>query len=73
MAVVLCIHTATGLRYFSSWKSRLVTAWSIAGAKLFGPRDSYGVGTWERRLNKKGYVVERITVRAELPSPYEAP
>ncbi len=63
-AIVLRLHTPTGVRYFSNWKVRLVTAWSIAGAKLFGMQDTYGLGTWEKRLQARGYWVERVIITA---------
>jgi hypothetical protein len=59
-----------GDRFFSDYKNkRVLTAWSLAGAKLF--LDGSGVKTidyYEEVLHKKGYKTERKLVRLVLIS-----
>jgi len=58
-----------GERFYVSHKGgRLVTAWSLAGAKLFGPWDSYGLGTTEAALRKKKREAVRVTVCLAPPA-----
>jgi hypothetical protein len=51
-------------RYFSNFgpSGRLQTAWSLAGATLFGREDK--IVAVEKRLNQKGYTAERVNVCA---------
>ena len=61
-AIILMI----GHRYFHGFskRRRLTTAWSLAGAKLFGTWDIQGIEKAERTLAAKGYVVTRCLVEA---------
>ncbi len=51
-------------RYFSEFgPARMVTAWSICGAKLFGAGDTFTIGKVEKRLEKLGKEWTRVRVR----------
>ena len=49
-----------GERYFNSYKKkRILTDWSLAGAKLFRPTDTIDIEKAEKILQAKGYKTER--------------
>lgn len=64
-AVVIQVTTSEGnIRYFSSKKfSRIVTAWSLAGARLFLPDRTEEMEKIEKELVKRKLKVERKTVQ----------
>lgn len=60
-AVVLKV----GNRFFRAFKNRRIqTAWSLAGAKLFGNWDELNISKTEKLLKEKGYISTRILIEA---------
>lgn len=52
-----------GERFYNSYqKKRILTAWSLAGAKLFLPTDKKGIEKAEKILHDKRYKTERKIV-----------
>lgn len=51
-AIVILVND----RYFHAYKNkRIVTAWSLAGACLFRPTDTFQIEKAENQLKNKGY------------------
>lgn len=63
-AIVILVHTPRGWRYFYRWgrKGQVLTAWSLAGAALFGPWSREEIEAVEVRLAAKGYRSSRAEV-----------
>ena len=52
--------------YVETGKKRISTAWSLAGATLYGAWREDDIHKAEMKLYKKGYTSERLTVRIDL-------
>lgn len=64
-AIAIAVLTPSGRRYFYGFgnKGQLQTAWSLAGAKLFGAWQAEEVKKAERQIEAKGYRrIERVTI-----------
>lgn len=63
-AVVIRIKTRQGLRYFRDFGKggRLQSAWSLAGAQMFGPWATDLLEDAERRLKASGREPVRVIV-----------
>ena len=67
-AIVLRVD---GTRFYVeiSKAKRLQTAWSIAGARLFGEWDDAGIEKAESQITKRGKTSERLVVTLEEEHP----
>ena len=67
-AVVLLVHTPGGDRFYCgvSKAKRLQTAWSLAGAKLFGPWDIKGIEKAEKEILKRKRTSRRVMASVQV-------